>query len=182
MKAFRYGQGYAALLMKYYADPAKPKEHSGILSNELLVSDDAHTWRRPYRDTDLGFWSYAEPFDYEGMLTFAAHDNRNFTLFQYAPEGLTRVVAETQGSFVTPAFDMPEAGIALNADASQGAIEVRLLDADKKPLDGAEPVRIESQAGVALALPWDAQVHAGQPRRLHITLDRAAIFSIRESR
>lgn len=181
MKAFPYGQGYAALLMKYYADPARPKEHSGIIVNELMVSDDARTWRRPYRETDLGFWSYAEPFTYNQKLTFAAHHERHFTIFQYRPDGLTRVVADAEGTLVTPVFTMPDTGIVLNADARDGAIELRLLDAGKSPIAGHAPLRIEAADGTDLPLPWEIQQLAGKPCRLHITLNDASLYSIREA-
>ena len=46
-KVFRYGHGYAGLIMKYYADPAKPGKHSAILRHELAVSEDGRPWQRP---------------------------------------------------------------------------------------------------------------------------------------
>ena len=181
MKAFPYGQGYAALLMKYYADPQRPKEHSGIIVNELIVSDDAQTWRRPYRDVDLGFWSYAEPFAYKDKLTFAAHHERHVTIFQYRPEGLTRVIAENAGTFVTSEFTMPKSGITLNADVRGGAIELQLLDTARSPVAGYDPVRIEATEGTDLPLPWETGQLAGKPCRLRVALERASLYSIREA-
>jgi len=151
-KVFRYGRGYAGLIMKYYADPAKPGKHSAILRHELAVSEDGRTWLRPYRDTELGFWSYADPFPVEGRLHFATWKDGAMVTVVY---GQDRLVAVTgAGSFGTPPFVRPQKGIALDADASQGWMEATLCDRAGDPVRGVSACRIEGIEGASISLPW----------------------------
>ena len=155
MKVFRYGSGYAGLIMKYYGDPEKPKQHSAILKYELVVSEDTRTWERPYRDTDLGFWSYADPFVLDGKMHFAIWKDGGMVTVAYPLDRLVAVVAEEEGSFMTQPFERPETGgLALNADATNGWIEVELLDGSGNPVAGATPQRIEGVEGISISLDW----------------------------
>lgn len=157
MKVFRYGNGYAGLIMKYYADPAKPNEHSAILSNELVVSEDTRTWERPFRNTDLTFWSYADPFELDGKTHFAIWKDGGMVTVTYAKNRMVAAVAgDDTGTFTTLPFERPESGgLTLNADTSDGWIEVTLLDGMGKPVSGAGIQRIEAVDSNAIPLNWN---------------------------
>ncbi|MCX7427477.1 MAG: hypothetical protein NTW96_17845 [Planctomycetia bacterium] len=153
-KVFRYGHGYAGLIMKYYADPAKPGKHSAILRHELAVSEDGRAWQRPYRDTDLGFWSYADPFTIDGRMHFATWKDGAMVTVAYDRD---RMVAVTgPGTFRTRTFARPRGVIALDADASQGWIETTLCDGAGNPVSDADSHRIEGIEGKSIPLPWTA--------------------------
>jgi len=180
LKAFPYGGAYAGLLMKYYGDPERPKQHSGIIRNELIVSRDARNWERPFRDTDTGFWTYADPFTDKGKTCFAAHYNRHLGLFRFRPHRLTGVVAEDEGSFITPPLEIPHDGLVLNADASSGEIDVEVLAADKSPIEGEPHVRITGENVDAYPLDFGhwSPSPANAQYRLKVTLRRATLYSI----
>lgn len=183
MKTFPCGNAYAGLLMKYYADPARPGEHSGILANELITSRDAVTWQRPFRETDLGFWTYADPFPDAGRLTFAAYhygDNR-FRAVSYAPGRLSGVVAEGTGSFLTAPLPLPEKGFLLDADASRGWIEVDLLDPHKRPLP-SPPLRVSGTDAEEIPLRWDnLEPFSCGIARLRFRLHQATVYALRKA-
>lgn len=80
MKTFPHAGGFAGLIMKYYGDPARPGEHSAILKNELVLSKDGEHWKRPWRDVDLGFWTYADPFPWQGKIAFVVGKDRGLWL------------------------------------------------------------------------------------------------------
>jgi hypothetical protein len=143
--------------MKYYADPEKPNLHSTILKHELVVSEDTRTWERPYRDTDLGFWSYADPFILDGKMHFAIWKDGGMVTIAYPQDRLVAVVAgEEEGTFTTQPFDRPETGgLALNADASNGWIEVELLDGSMQSVTKASTQRIAGVEGSAIPLKWN---------------------------
>jgi hypothetical protein len=147
-KVFRHGHGYAGLIMKYYADPTKPGRHSAILRHELAVSEDGRTWRRPFRDAELGFWSYADPFPMDGRLHFATWTNGAMVSVVYGQDRLVAVTGE--GGFRTPPFVHPQEGIALNVDASQGWIEATLCDRAGDLVRGASACRIEGTEGASI--------------------------------
>jgi len=151
-KVFRYGHGYAGLIMKYYADPTKPGKHSATLRHELAVSEDGRTWQRPYRDIDLGFWSYADPFTIDGRMHFATWRDGAMVTVAYAQDRL--VAASGDGSLRTRPFARPYKGIALNADAARGWMELTLCDSAGDPVPGASPHRIEGAEGRTIPLPW----------------------------
>ncbi|GMV95106.1 MAG: hypothetical protein AMXMBFR82_48840 [Candidatus Hydrogenedentota bacterium] len=157
MKVFRYGSAYAGLIMKYYADPAKPNEHSAILSNELVVSEDTRTWERPFRDTDTGFWSYADPFMLDGKMHFAIWKDGGMVTVAYPKDRMVAAVAGDEvGTLTTQPFERPESGgLTLNADASNGWIEVELLDGSGKPVQDVKAERIEGVDGEGIALNWN---------------------------
>ena len=180
LKVFAYGEGYAGLIMKYYGDPNAPNKHSAILKHELIVSGDARDWQRPYRDTDLGFWSYADPFMSDGMLHFAIWKDGGMATVAYRKNGLTAVTSEREGEFTTRAFTMPQRGIALNADARDGWIEVQVLDESGTPVEDAQS-RIEKKDGASIPLAWSAKTLAslaGKSCRLRIRMEKAMIYSI----
>jgi hypothetical protein len=156
MKVFRYGSAYAGLIMKYYADPEKPNQHSALLKHELVVSEDTRSWERPYRDTDLGFWSYADPFILDGKMHFAIWKDGGMVTVAYPQDRLVAVVAgEDEGSFTTQPFERPETGgLALNADTSNGWIEVELLDGSGAAVSGFSAQRIAGEDRTMLPLNW----------------------------
>ncbi len=177
MKAFPHGGAYLGLVMKYYADPNLPNKHSALLEYELTVSRDARTWQRPFRNTDLGFWSYADPFPYQGRLHFAIWKDGGMQTVAYAPNRLTAVVARESGAFTTPVFPWPENGLVLDADARGGRLEAQLLDAAGTAVADAAPVRFEDREGAALALPW-AGVTPGTECRVRFHMRAARVYAL----
>jgi len=171
MKAFPYAGRFAGILFKYYADPALPNKHSAIYRNELIVSDDAHTWKRPFRDHDLPFWTYAEPFNDSGKLCFVAADNGGIVLHAYRPFGLTAVVADEEGQFITRPLNIAARGLTLHADVSHGALEVTIL-----PQSPA--LSVENSEDEAFALRPPEPASDDENVRLAIRLKNAKLFSI----
>ncbi|MBI4556719.1 MAG: hypothetical protein HY706_03980 [Candidatus Hydrogenedentes bacterium] len=181
MKVFAYGARYAALLMKYYADPQKPMKHSARLEYELLVSPDARHWQRPFRETNLGFWSYADPFVDAGKLCFAVYQESGMNLVKYRQNRLTGVTAETDGEFMTRPFATPPAELALDVNAADGTVAVDLLDANKTPLGGFGPCRVEGVNGEHVPLVWDGFTSTQIPMstcRLRFRLHHATVYAI----
>jgi len=181
MKAFPYVGRYAGVLFKYYADPASPKKHSAIYVNELIVSDDARNWRRPFRDVALPFWTYAEPFTDSGRLCFVAGFQQGAIVMPtYRLFGLTAVAVEGEGAFTIPAVNMPSRGLLLHADVRRGWIEARAISADGAPEKEIAVVRAEqSDAGtIALAPPQDLlKDHIGIVRIL-VRMKDAKLYAI----
>jgi hypothetical protein len=177
MKAFPYAGRYAGILMKYFADPKVPNKHSSILKHELMLSDDARTWRRPFRETDLGFFTFADPFVDTGRLCFASWKNNAITLFKYRPNRLIGATAEGEGTFTTPPLTFPRP--ALDADASKGWIEVEWLDTDGNPAPNTQPTRIEGKNDEAIALPQPPT--QGKPYRLKLRLHAATVYALHDT-
>ncbi|MBI5093602.1 MAG: hypothetical protein HZB26_14305, partial [Candidatus Hydrogenedentes bacterium] len=180
LKVFPYAGRYLGLLMKYYADPSNPGKHSAIMPTELIVSDDARTWTRPYRATDLGFWSAADPAPVNGSLVFFKNKDGALSLLKYRPFGITAVKADGQGEFVTQPFSMPASGLTINADTRGGWIEVQLLDEDKKPVESANAQRIAETDGAAIPLRWPAAVMeraSGTACRLRVRMDKSSLYA-----
>ena len=182
LTVFPHGGRYLGVLLKYMGDPGNPGRHSGIMPSELIVSDDAVHWQRPFRDTDLGFWSYVKPFPYRGLLAIPAHKDGGLVLQLYHPNRFTAAVAgETPGEFVTPLLAMTDERLALDADARDGWIEASLLDKDGKPVEGAQAVRIEGVEGHSLPLDWG---NIGMPPgnlvecRLRLRVMNAKVYAI----
>jgi hypothetical protein len=183
LKVFRYADRYVGLLMKYFADPQAPGRHSAILRTELVLSNDGLDWQRPYRGTDMGVWTYADPFAYEGGLGLVAHDERCLTLFPVRRDGFACCAADAQGSFCTRPFIMPPGELRLNADCRQGSVAVELLDENGVGIPGCEAAgcRLEAADGCDLPLRWrdSATDHfAGQRVRLRFVLERAKVWSV----
>ncbi len=177
MKAFRYGSGFLGLVMKYYADPKMPNKHSAIMAYELIVSDDAKTWRRPFRNTDVGFWSYADPFLYQGKLHFVIWENGAMRTVAYAPNRLVAAHADEPGVFTMGPFSIPPSSLAIDADASKGSIAIEMLNAKGKPLTGIPIARIDGQNGQDLATGWEFR-DAPHSYSLRFTLDHADVFAV----
>ncbi len=181
MKAFPYGRAYAALLMKYFGDPKRPKEHSAILEYELIVSPDARTWQRPFRDTDLGFWTYADPFTLNGRWHFPVGREGGMETVAYEPHRLVAVVAATEGTFSTKPLDLPETPLTLNADARDGWIEIQPLDIHGQPISDLPPAHIEGVNGTCLPIAWNGRssTELGVGRcRLGFRLNNARVFAV----
>ncbi|NIA13787.1 MAG: hypothetical protein GWP08_06865 [Nitrospiraceae bacterium] len=181
MKVFPYGQGYLGLIMKYFGDPARPGKHSGILTYELVVSKDALTWERPFRDTDLGFWSYADPFRLNGDLHFAIHKDGGMETVWYRGHRMVAVVADGEGVFTSGAFAWPPTGLVLDADTREGWIEAELVDAAGAPLEGCRPVRVEGVDATGAPLAWENAPTAGQAQdkcRLRFHMHNAKLFAV----
>lgn len=180
LKVFRYGEGYAGLIMKYYGDPNAPNKHSGIMKYELIVSGDARAWQRPYRDTDIGFWSYADPFTIDGKMYFAIWKDGGMNTVGYRKNGIAAVVADGNGSFATRPFTMPANGIALNADARDGWIEAQLVDESGAAID-AVIARIGKTDDVNIPLTLSEETvrkFAGKTCKLRIRMENAKLYAI----
>jgi len=184
MKPFSYARGYAGLLTKYCADPTRSNRQSATCRTELIVSRDARDWARPYRETDLGFWTYADPFLADGKLQFAYFDDRAgaMKLAQYAPGALTAVVAgQQEGGFVTKPFTVPPADLAIHADARNGWIDVEILDSQKAALAGFGPCRVANAKGTELILEWEGFYSSQLPLtqcRLRFRMQNAKLYAV----
>ena len=177
MKVFSDANGFWGLIMKYYADPALPNKHSAILKNELAFSEDGRTWMRPFRDTDLGFWSYADPFVHKGRLSFVAWKDKKMMTVTCPHNSLTEVVAESDGTFVMRPRHLPERMV-LHCDVSKGWIEASLLDEQGDPVKGMPPVRIEAKPDSVFPLPW--HMEATRKYRIAFKLFNARLFALGE--
>jgi hypothetical protein len=186
MKAFRYGGRFAGLLMKYYADPEKAGKHSAIYRNELIFSEDGVRWERPFRETDMGVWSYVTPFDLGGRLSVAAYDPGGLALFQTRRDGLAACGSKEAGAFRTAVFEVPTNPISLNLESGQGGmVEVEILDASGAVMPGYEGrnCRLTGVNSVDQALSWgkrDLSGLAGQRVSVEFRLREAWIYSLRE--
>lgn len=183
MKAFPLNGRYMGLLMKYWADPDKPAEHSALTATELIVSSDALTWQRPYRQTDLGFWTYAEPYLENGMVRFVVGRDGRMELLEFDPARLVGVSAtgDNEGSFITPPFTVPGADLALDADTRNGQIDVELLDSAKKPMGGFYPCRVSGVDGRRILLEWEGFGSSQLPAveaRLRFRIRNATLFAV----
>jgi hypothetical protein len=183
MRPFHYFGRYAALLMKYYADPLKPEKHSALTETEFVVSDDGRKWRRPFRRTNLGFWTMSEPFVYDNRhLCFPAGDGGAMVLQKYVHMRLTAVSAKEEGSFVTPVIDLTGTNLVIDADARGGAVEVELLTVDGEPASGFYPTIYEDLLDESIVLAWENFETTELPMtecRLRFTLRNATLYSIR---
>jgi hypothetical protein len=186
MKAFWHAHRYAAVLLKYYRDPAYPNRHSGVYRRELLLSRDGECWTRPYRTEDFCTHIYAEPFEYEGSLCFIGHSQhaKEMTLFRFRLDGLASCSAAGEGSFWSKPFAAPKDDLVLNADCSSGSLSVGVLDENGFEIEGfgSDRCRFENTSHVGLPLLWgekrlsnlvDRNIH------LHFTLNHARVYSLR---
>lgn len=182
MKVFRYGDGFAGLVMKYYADPKLPGKHSAILENELIVSKDAIHWERPYRKTDIGFWSYADPILLGDKLHFVIWKDSGMSTVAYAPNRMAGACAGNEpGSFVTRPIEGNPASLILDTDARNGRIECELLDESGQPQAGVKFQPIENVDGVdiPLVIPSDHPVTEPPHKfRLRVGLHNAKLFAV----
>ena len=130
MKVFSYGEGLAGLIMKYYADPAMPKKHSAILKYELVLSKDGVAWERPFRDTDVGFWSYADPFFVGNDVHFAMWKDGGMVTVKYRPNHLFGATASARGSLTTSTLTSDFAKATMAVSDPHAVKAITLLDAD----------------------------------------------------
>ena len=178
MKAFHYGGGVLGLVMKYYADPANPGKHSAILKYELIVSRDGVHWTRPFRDTDLGFWTYADPFQTGNRLHFVVWKDGGMSTVSYAPHRMTAVCAgEGEGTFVTGLLDAANPAFKIDADAKEGWIEVALLDDAAKPVNNVPPKRVANTDSENIPVDFPGNPRPGS-YRLAIRMCKAKLFAI----
>jgi hypothetical protein len=141
MKSFPYGHGYAGLVMKYFGDPKMPDKHSAILQNELILSHDGKKWQRPFRDTDIGFWCYADPFPLNDRTHFVIWKDNGMETVSYPPSRMFGVVFDGEGEFTSPSIEIDTNRFLLNADTSRGWIEIEMLIAspiEKKRIEGVD--------------------------------------------
>jgi len=185
MKVFWYVNRYVGIVMKYYGDPAQPGRHSALYRHEALFSRDGVQWTRPYRYTDFGVWSYADPFEYKGNLCLisGANEGRSMALYRLRKDGFASCGSDGEGSFWTQLFEMPEAGLYLNADCESGAISVEVLDENGQVVDGfgRDACRFAGNDSTALPLEWGerkAAELAGQRVHLRFALDNARVYSV----
>ncbi len=180
-KAFPYRGAYIGLLMKYFADPTSPGKHSALTTVELLVSNDARIWRRPFRDIDLGFWTYADPFADGEDLCFVAWKERAMVLHKYRLGRLLAVTAtEDTGEFMTPTFPFPKEQLALDVDARHGSVEVLLLDTATIPHRRVGICSLENVEGSAVPL-WQGLDSSAFPlteARLGFRLHNAKVYAV----
>lgn len=178
MKAFRYGGGVLGVIMKYYADPAAPEKHSALLKYELVASRDGVQWTRPFRATDVGFWSYANPFPLQDRLHFAIWKDGAMATVSYAPHRVIAVCAgEEEGSFSTASIEAKQPVFKLDGDAQKGWIEVRLLDGSGQPVRGVEAKRMEAVDKEDIAVDFSGAAGEG-PYRLGFRMRNAKVFAV----
>lgn len=177
MKAFPYGNGFAGLLMKYYADPALEGKHSGIIVNELIASRDGRAWERPFRHTDLGFWSYADPFPIGSEIHFAIWKDGGMETVAYPKDRLTAAAAEARGGFTLPLNADRGLPSTMNADTSQGWIELDVVDGAGAPRESFGRCRVEALDARAIPLAWkQEEIEPGL--KLRVRMERSALYAL----
>lgn len=149
-----------------------------LLEYEMVTSEDAMHWQRPFRKTGLGFWSYADPFLHQGRLHFAIWKDGGMQTVTYAPNRMTAAVAEEEGTFTTAPFAWPKGGLALDADATNGWIEAELLDASGNVVPDTQTARFENVDGATLPLAWSPS--ATDDYDVRFRLHNARIFALIE--
>ena len=177
MKAFPYGGGFAGLLMKYYADPKLEGKHSGIIVNELIASRDGKLWERPFRETDIGFWCYADPFDIGAKTHFAIWKDGGMETVAYRKNRLTAAVAEAGGSF-TLALG-PERGLpkSINADTSQGWIELDVVDGSGAVQESFGRCRIEALDRLEIPMRWNTDAPV-EGMKLRVRMEKSSLYAL----
>ncbi|MCA9039628.1 MAG: hypothetical protein KDA65_04695 [Planctomycetaceae bacterium] len=158
LTTFRYGRGYAGLLWKYYADPNRPRKHSALFKYELVVSRDGIEWLRPFRNVDLRFYSFAEPFYQQGKMWFVtqgAHhsEQEGYTLLKGWKQN-RMIAVEGAGSFRTRTFEHSPESIELDVETSTGWIKVIPCNQAGFPVPGLDPITIKNKNGFH-RLSWD---------------------------
>ena len=183
LKVFPYYGRQVGLVMKYFADPKAVGKHSGIIESELVLSDDGRTWRRPYHETDLGLWTYADPFILKDDLCFIWWKDGSLWLARYRRDGLVSCGTKAKGRFTTSVFTAPGENLRLNASAPAGVIAVGVLDRDGKVIPGFEKDKCTFRKvdGTTLTLCWEGtgtEALAGKPIRLRFHLENAHIYAV----
>ncbi|HOX38932.1 MAG TPA: hypothetical protein PL033_13155 [Candidatus Brocadiia bacterium] len=178
MKAFRYGGAYAGLLMKYYADPEAPGKHSAICKYELIASRDAKKWSRPFRDTDLGFWSYADPFMLRGRLHFAIWKEGGMVTVSYKPGRLAAISdVGGDGEFTIPRMGQRPKTIILDADTENGQLEMEAFEIESGRK--VESFRIGGVNGRLSCLLEESEYRADRMLGVRFRLRNAKLYSVR---
>jgi hypothetical protein len=190
LKVFRYGSRFAGLLMRYQGDPNTPRKHASHTTTELILSDDGKNWRRPFREVDMGFWSYADGFTLNGKLCFVTGGKTGLALRQLRPQGLVSCGNSKVGSDhamkgigVTHLFKIPRNGLRLNFEASHGVLEAELLDEQGRAIPGftADQGRFEGVDGTGTALKWgkkDLSQLENRAVRLRFFLQGARVYGL----
>ncbi len=170
--------------MVYYADPHRPNRHSALLRTELVFSEDGRHWERPFRNSDLGAWTYADPFEHSGHLCMVIHHQGSLCLLRTRPDGLACCGTEGEGSFCSRLFAVPNQPLGLNADCRGGTIRAEMLDEKGRTIPGYEASRCvfsdPDQPG--LPLLWQGRSPrdlAGQAAHLRFYVRRAWVYSVR---
>jgi hypothetical protein len=178
LKTFKHGGATLGLLMKYLADPALPRKHSAIMPCELIVGRDATHWERPFRNTDLGFWSYADPVLINGELTFVFWKDGGMNAAAYSPNRLVAAVARSEiGGFMTKPFPYSKE-LSLDADAAKGWIEAELLTASGELVKGVSPIRLEGKEGTHLLLEFAAVQDKPMQCRIRFKMKNSRLFAL----
>ena len=85
-----------------------------------------------------------------------------------------------EGNLQTPSFVVPGNRLTINAEAAHGAVRVRLLDQDGKPLKALGEAEASPVTGDALAaeVRWPRSLGAlrGKPVRLELRVRQAALL------
>lgn len=184
LKAFRYGDRYAGFLMKYYADPSAPGKHSALYRNELILSPDGITWERPYRNVDIGIWTYVTPFVHSGHLCVAAYDKGGLGFYQTRIDGMVGCGTEAEGSFMTQPFVPASTELFLNADCSgTGEVDIEVLNPNGLPLQGFEDAvcQIRGTDSTRIPLEWkskDFSSLAGREVVFRFRVRNAWVYSV----
>ena len=200
MRAFPYSGRYAASVLLYAASPqpvnphAHRSRHGPQLACEWWMSDDAITWRRPYRRSeasgDMPGPITHEPIEVAGELRFLL-DRQVYAL----PRGrLAGVFCRANGQFSTQAFDMPASPLALNVSAghtagprfdmhTQAYVMAELTDEAGGVLSGYERSRCAVQDVDCPDLPlrWDGADGtdlAGMRVRLRLCFRDATVYGV----
>lgn len=186
-KAVPFRGRFLGLLMKYFGDPENPNRHSTRIAVEMLTSSDAVVWERPFRTTDLKFWTYADPFEDNGKLHFPAGEGGGMVLRVFDADrlfGVSPIDTEKEGVFTTRAFGMPARDLAVNLDARGGWADVELLDGAGAPLGGIGPCRIADIDSRSFRLTWEGLGSSAfqlQQSRLRFRLYKSRVFAIIEA-
>ena len=116
-------------------------------------------WERPFRATDMGTWTYADPFGFEGNLCLVAYAEKGITLYQTRRDGLASCGSSGEGSFWTQPVSLSSEGLFLNADCTKGEISVEVLDEKGVVLEGfeAKRCRFSGEDSTGLPLRWGDQ-------------------------
>lgn len=184
LKTFPYGDKIGGILWKYYADPNLPYQHGDTYRYEMLFSENGVNWERQFRDTDIGFSSYADPIEWNGRLDFATQGRPGTTevgdtmLKGWRSDRMVAVEG-AGGEVRTSTFYFPSNGIDINVDTSAfgASIDVTVCDTYGTPIVGWTPFHIQNNNQTWEQLPWSA---GHEPVSLKVDLYGAAkVFGIR---
>lgn len=200
MRAFPYGDRYVASVLHYAPSPqvvnphAHRNKHGPQLACEWWVSDDALTWRRPFRGQDAagdmpGPITHA-PLEVAGQLRFVL-GRQAYAL----PAGrLAGVFCGANGEFGTRPFTLPGAPLSLDIDAGhtkgprpnmhvQAYVMAELQEANGRVLQGYERERCAhlDVDRPDLPLRWDGKDGtdlAGRQGRLRLCFRDATVYGV----